>query len=104
MFKITYKEYLKYKQLYGISEYIQNLGVAEEGEEYIYDKNNEHDKVFRDVLSIKEEALSLIGKAMKKEVKEEIELYNSRFITTKYKERESDIVYKVKDRNFRNYR
>ena len=99
MFKITYKEYLKYKELYGETEHIQELGVAEEEQEYFYDKNNEHDKVFRDVLSIKEEALSLICKAMKKEVKEEIELFNSRFITSKYKDKESDIVYKIKDRN-----
>jgi len=101
LFKITYKEYLKYKELYGIPEYIQVLKVKEEEEKYVYeyDKNNEHDKVFRDVLSIKEEALSLICKAMKKEVKEEIELYNSRFITSKYKDKESDIVYKIKDRN-----
>ena len=102
MFKITYKEYIKYKQLYEIQENPKVLQVAEEGEEYVvysYDKNNEHDKVFRDVLSIKEEALSLICKAMKKEVKEEIELYNSRFITSKYKDKESDIVYKIKDRN-----
>ena len=103
MFKITYKEYLKYKELYGKIEDKQSLCVAEEVEEYIYkyDKNNKHDKVFRDVLSIKEEALSLINKAIKhkKQIKEEIELYNSRFITSKYKERESDIVYKVKDKN-----
>ena len=99
MFKITYKEYLKYKELYGETEHIQELGVAEEEQEYFYDKNNEHDKVFRDVLSIKEEALSLICKSMKKEVKEEIELFNSRFITSKYKDKESDIVYKIKDRN-----
>ena len=97
MFKITYKEYLKYEKI----EENQSLMLAEETEEYIYDKNNEHDKVFRDVLSIKEEALSLINKAIKpeKEIKEEIELYNSRFITSKYKERESDIIYKVKNKN-----
>lgn len=97
MFKITYKEYLKYEKI----EENQSLMLAEETEEYIYDKNNEHDKVFRDVLSIKEEALSLINKAIKpeKEIKEEIELYNNRFITSKYKERESDIIYKVKNKN-----
>ena len=101
MFKITYKEYLKYEKLYGKIEENQDLILAEEDEKYIYDKNNEHDKVFRDVLSIKEEALSLINKAIKpkKEIKEEIELYNSRFITSKYKERESDIIYKVKNKN-----
>lgn len=54
MFKITYKEYLKYEELYGKVEETQKLRVAEESEEYNFDKNNEHDKVFKDVLSIKE--------------------------------------------------
>lgn len=101
MFKITYKEYLKYQELYGEEENLAILKVAEDEVEYVYDKNNEHDKVFREVLSIKEEAIYLINKAIKpkKEIKEKIELYNSRFITSKYKDKESDIVYKVKDKN-----
>lgn len=101
MFKITYKEYFKYRELCEKVETVQYVCVAEEEEEYIYDKNNEHDKVFREVLSIKEEALSLINKAIKskKEIKEDIELFNSRFVTSKYKDKESDIVYKVKNKN-----
>ena len=99
MIKITYKEYLKYEELNRTNNNYNQ--VQEESAEYTYDTNNEHDKVFRDVLSIKEEALSLINKALKprKEIKEEIELYNSRFITSKYKNRESDIIYKVKNKN-----
>ena len=99
MLKITYKEYLKYEELYAKEKEI--LEVREESASYTYDTNNEHDKVFRDVLSIKEEALSLINKALKpkKEIKEEIELYNNRFITSKYKDRELDIIYKVKNKN-----
>ena len=99
MLKITYKEYLKYEELNRKNNnYIQ---VKEETENYTYDKNNEHDKVFRDVLSVKEEALILINKALKpkEKIKEEIELYNNRFITSKYKDRESDIIYKVKNKN-----
>ena len=102
MLKITYKEYLKYEQLYGKVEKNNKVSIVREDEnKYLYDKNNEHDKVFRDILMIKEEALSLINKALKleKEIKEEIELYNSRFITNKYKDRESDIIYKVKNKN-----
>ncbi len=101
MLKITYKEYLKYEELYGKKEQNQVTCVKEEQEEYIYDKNNEHDKVFREVLSIKEEALALINKALKtkEKIEEEIELYNNRFITSKFKERESDIIYKVKEKN-----
>lgn len=92
MLKITYKQYLKYEKI---------NNKVEEKEENIYNYNNEHDKVFREVLSIKEEALYLINKALKleKEIKEEIELYNNKFITSKYEYRESDIIYKVKDKN-----
>ena len=102
MLKITYKEYLKYEMLYGRKERNNKILEVRENEvSYSYDKNNEHDKVFRDILMIKEEAINLINKAIKskKEIKEEIELYNSRFITNKYKEREFDIIYKVKDKN-----
>ena len=99
MLKITYKEYLKYEELNRKNNNYNQ--VKEESENYTYDKNNEHDKVFRDLLSIKEEALILINKALKpkEKIKEEIELYNNRFITSKYKDRESDIIYKVKNKN-----
>ena len=102
MLKITYKDYLRYEKLYGKVEKNNKIFELREDEaDYSYDKNNEHDKVIRDILMIKEEALSLINKAIKseKEIKEEIELYNNRFITSKYKERESDIIYKVKNKN-----
>ena len=94
MLKITYKEYLKYEET-------NSSNRVKENEENIYNFNNEHDKVFREVLSIKEEALYLINKALKpkKEIKEEIELYNSKFVTSKYEYRESDIIYKVKNKN-----
>ncbi len=75
--------------------------LKEEPAEYIYDKNNEHDKIIRDILMTKEEALSLINKALKpkQEIKEEIELYSNRFITSNYQDRESDIIYKIKGKN-----
>ena len=94
MLKITYKEYLKYEET-------NSSNRVKENEENIYNFNNEHDKVFREVLSIKEEALYLINKALKpkKEIKEEIELYTSKFVTSKYEYRESDIIYKVKNKN-----
>ena len=41
MLKITYKEYFKYEELYKtIETKKQNFCVAEESEEYIFDKNN----------------------------------------------------------------
>lgn len=98
MLVVTYKHYLKYKELYERKEV--NC-VAEEGEEYIYDTSNEHDKVFRDILNVKEEALSLINRALKpkKKIVEDIELYNNKFVTSVFKYREADIIYKVKNKN-----
>jgi len=95
---VTYKHYLKYKELY---ERKKVNCVAEEGEEYSYDTSNEHDKVFRDILNVKEEALSLINRALKpkKKIVEDIELYNNKFVTSVFKYREADIIYKVKNKN-----
>ena len=96
----------------------ENKCVAEEKEEYeIIDKielndklkdisqkekiNKEHDKTYRQILSNKKDAVYIINEALKlkenKRIKEEeIEKYNSSFITKEYKEREADIVYKLK--------
>lgn len=100
MLKITYQHYLKYQEFQKQKE-VQYCMVAEKPEEYIYDRNNEHDKVIREILMKKEEALNLINKALKpkQEIKEPIELYSNRFITSKYQDRESDIIYKIKDKN-----
>ena len=54
MLKITYKDYLRYQKLYGkVEENNKILEVREEEINYSYDKNNEHDKVIRDILMIK---------------------------------------------------
>ncbi len=100
MLKITYQHYLKYQEFQKQKE-LQYCMVAEKPEEYIYDRNNEHDKVIREILMKKEEALSLINKALKpkQKIKEPIDLYSNRFITSKYQDRESDIIYKIKDKN-----
>ena len=64
--------------------------------------NHPHDKIIRKILEDKEEAVIVINMALKREDKitaEEIELYNSSFVTKELKNLESDIIYKVKDEN-----
>ena len=71
-----------------------------EGQE-IKDKkiNNRHDKCFQDILSDKNEIISLLKDFVNPEntIKaKEIEPYNTSFITSKYQNREADVVYKIK--------
>lgn len=64
--------------------------------------NNRHDKCFRDILNDKNEIISLLrnfvnsGNTIKSE---EIEHYNTNFITSKYQNKEADVVYKIKGKN-----
>ena len=53
------------------------------------------------VLDQKEEAVKFINKTLKLNIKkEEIEKYNSSFISKTFQNKEADIVYKIKDKNF----
>ena len=64
--------------------------------------NNRHDKCFRDILSDKNEVISLLKDFVNPEntiKQQEIEPYNTSFITSKYQNREADIVYKIKGKN-----
>ena len=63
--------------------------------------NNEHDKIFRKILDNKQEAANFINKTLKlnKPIQpEQLEKYNSSFITEKLQNRESDVIYKIKDK------
>ena len=86
--------------------------MAEESEEYyLVDStdsqehiNNQHDKIFRKMLSIKIEAANFINKTLnlsgENVIKEEqLEKYTNRFITTNLYDKESDVIYKIKGRN-----
>lgn len=64
--------------------------------------NNVHDKVFRKIFDNKSETIKFINRSLKlkNKIKEEkIEKYNSSFITITLKNKESDIVYKLKEKN-----
>lgn len=62
--------------------------------------NSKHDKLFKLLLSDKQEAIMFIKKVLnfKYELKpEKLELFNKEFITTLFEKMESDIIYKIDD-------
>ena len=62
--------------------------------------NNEHDKIFRTVLDKKTDVSKFLNKFLGLNIKtEELEKYNSSYIDPKFKNKESDIVYRIKDKN-----
>ena len=91
-----YIKTIKYENYFEIEESI----LMEPKEIYTYNIDNEHDKLFKDLLSDKEETRKFINKFLKlpEPLKQnELELYNSNYITSEYKSKEADIVYKKKD-------
>ena len=62
--------------------------------------NNEHDKIFRTVLDKKTDVSKFLNKFLGLKIKtEELEKYNSSYIDPKFKNKEADIVYRIKDKN-----
>ena len=62
--------------------------------------NNEHDKVFRKILSDKIEVIKFLNKQLKTNLKpEDIEQYNSSYINNLMRNEEADVVYKLKGKN-----
>ena len=105
----TYKEYCKCIKIFAGKEKYKfngNLILKEENENYKYtpskEVNNEHDKIFRKILDNKKEAANCINKVLGESYKvepKEIEQYNSSYITEVLKNKECDIVYKLKNKN-----
>ena len=68
----------------------------------IYPINNEHDKMFRIALSNKKDACKFIKSIInfKRELTEnDLKLYKTNFVTSQFKNREADVIYKIKDKN-----
>ena len=62
--------------------------------------NNEHDKIFRTVLDKKADVAKFLNKFLKLNIDaDELEKYNSSYIDKKFKNKEADIVYRLKDQN-----
>lgn len=95
----SYIEYLKYSRIIK-EEYSLNEEVAE----YKYDNkkiNHIHDKTFRKILDAKKEFTIFINKIFNLEEKVEekdIEKYNRKFVSVDYTNQESDVIYKLKNK------
>ena len=64
--------------------------------------NHPHDKIFRSILEDKSQIINIINKVIttSKEITEnEIQIYNSSYISERFENKESDIVYKMKGKN-----
>ena len=94
----TLKDYLKIYKLIKINTY----KLREDEEKYITQEksnHNKHDKIFRDILNDKKEVTKIINTYIKPKTKlnmQDLEKYETRYITKIYEERLADIVYKIK--------
>ena len=89
--KVTLKEEPK--------EYV--LGGKKFKEKQKARKHHKHDKMFRKILNNEKEVAKLINQELdpEKEVKaEDIEKYETKFVSSRYEDKEADIVYKLKDK------
>lgn len=81
----------------------KELKVCEEEESYEIEISNSiqypHDKLIKTILSDKDEAAKVINKYLNLQVMpEQLEKYISSYITKDFRTKESDIVYKMKDK------
>ena len=84
----TYKECLPY---------LNQNKVMEEGETYQV-RNQKHDKIFKEILDNKREGVKLLNKYLDLKIEEkDIEKYTRKFVLPELENRESDIIYKLKN-------
>ena len=100
MISYTIEDYFKLKNFFPTRlNYLK-----EDTEEYkviTKAKHHKHDKLFREILNNKKEIVKLINKYITPQTKiteEEIEKYDTKYITKGYKERQADVVYKIKEK------
>lgn len=101
----TYEDYINYQNFLNKKIII----LKEEPEIYILGSsktnkkiNNEHDKIFRKILDVKAEAADFINESLNlknKITEDQIEKYNSSFVTEGLENQESDVIYKLKNKN-----
>lgn len=92
----TCKQYVLYKK----KNILETIVLNDIKEEYQY-INNPHDKIFRKILDNKNEAINVINRIVKDGYyvsAEEIEKYNSSYISDTLRNSEADIVYKLKNK------
>ena len=106
---ITYKQYVEYLKNNKVLQLREKEKLYEEkeNEDEIYDKkivqeiDKRHDKMFRKILSIKREMISFLNEFLELKEKfkeEEIAQCKTDFITKTYQNRQSDVIYKIKDK------
>ena len=102
----TYHDYLYYKKFFINNQIITVL--REDDESYIYEEKEQHqmhDKIFKEVLDNKKEAVKFLNEMLKlkntkyKLEEKKIEKYNRKFITNDFSNMESDVIYKKIDQN-----
>ena len=95
----TYNQYIKYIHKVRLNAVLQ---LAEEGEQYNIEKtNHRHDKLMKNILKDKKEVAMLINNFLepKEEIKQEqLIRYTNSYITKKYKAKEADLVYRLKNK------
>lgn len=99
----TYGDYLKYTQNREKRKQVEK--IAKESEEKLERSktkvDKKHDKIFKNILSNKKEAVMIIKKKFNLNVKlEEIEIYDKEFIKKGGRLLEADIIYKVKNKKY----
>lgn len=102
MTSFTIVDYWRYSKTFPIKNEVsekRNEYKTKEAKTHQY-----HDKIFKEILDDKEELPEFIKRYLdyegnEKILKEEIEKYNRNFITKDFKLRESDIIYKFKNKN-----
>ena len=81
-----------------------NIGQVDAGKNIATKKqiNHPHDKIFRAVLEDKKQIIEVINDVLnltRKLTEHEIDIYNSSFVSERFENKESDIVYKMKEKN-----
>ena len=80
----------------------RNITIKEDSEKYNFDIhiNKKHDKLFKELLSDKKEAVKFINHYLHLNLlDDEIEKYEKEFRTEEFRNIEADVVYKVKNKN-----
>ena len=96
----TYKDYLIYQRIKA-----ESLKVMEDSRIYQIEEKNrvqKHDKIFKEILDNKKEAVKFLNShfKLKSKLKEEdIEKYTRKFVLPNLENRESDIIYKLKEKH-----
>lgn len=91
-YEFSRDDYLMYKEFF--ENRLNEIEVV--SKDIVYQK---HDKTFKDILKDKKEMSKFLKQFIGLEVKEEeLEKYKSSFITKNFERRESDIIYKIKDK------